>query len=85
MDDELDDYIRVCKVGNYEIYQESYRVYKVVNQINAKVYYVWSDGIQEKYTCNCPMFLMNSNKPCKHIILILNLEGKSLKKEENNE
>ena len=60
----------------YSIEQESYRVYRVVNNKSGKVYRVWKKE-NDKYTCTCPLFEFGEGrKACKHILMILKLEGK---------
>jgi hypothetical protein len=65
----------VLTANDYEVIKESYRVYKVVNVKNGRTYRVWSKGDADIYTCTCPVFVFRS-VPCKHIQLILKLEGK---------
>ena len=63
--------------AGYKIQQESYRVYKVINTHNGHIYRVWSNGDRERYTCTCPVFIMQTIA-CKHIKIVLKLEGKIL-------
>ena len=58
----------------YTVEKETYRVYKVVNHNSGKVYRVWINS-NGKYTCTCPAFEIHP-KACKHIKMILRLEGK---------
>ncbi len=70
------EYLKSLTVNNYEIFQESYRVYKIVNQKNGRVYRVWNNGDRDNYyTCTCPLFTIHPNC-CKHIQIILKIEGK---------
>jgi hypothetical protein len=73
--DNEDSEDSVLVVNDYEVIKESYRVYKVVNIKTGRTYRVWSAGDREIYTCNCPVFTFKS-VPCKHINLVLKLEGK---------
>lgn len=57
----------------YEVHQESYRVYRIVKVKNGRVYWVWNND--NRYTCTCPVFEY-SGIPCKHIQMVLRLEGK---------
>jgi hypothetical protein len=70
------EFIKTVIVNEYEIRQESYRVYKVVNHRNGNTYRVWNNGDRNNYyTCTCPIFTIHPIA-CKHIRMILELEGK---------
>ena len=60
--------------SDYNVIQETYRVYKIIKKKTGKGYRVWRKE-NDKYTCTCPVFEYGG-VACKHIKLILKLEGK---------
>ena len=73
-EEEIDDYD--LSLDNYKVTLETYRVYRIANIKNGRVYRVWRSGDRENhYTCSCPAFDITVY-PCKHIKMILKLEGK---------
>ena len=73
-EEEISEYD--LSIDDYKITLETYRVWRVANTRNGRVYRVWNNGDrQNRYTCTCPSFDI-SVYPCKHIKMILKIEGK---------
>jgi len=62
-------------IDDYDIVQETHRVWRVVNKKTGKTYRVWRENGDKHYTCTCLAFEYQP-KACKHIIEVLRLEGK---------